>query len=244
MAKSKSKANPPQAQSTGQSTSQKTKKDDAKISTEAQTTSLNKSASQKARKDDVKPDTAVQTTGSAKNTIFFWKDDEKPYGFLCQWYKCKFTDPESGIAFNCAEQWMMWNKPKMCKDEAKAAEILNCTSPRKQKGLGREVTGFNQETWDKIQSDVVERGNYLKFTQGTDISSITINDKAGREPVPLRKLLRDTGDRELAEASSFDKVWGIGFSADQALREPRAKWGQNLLGQALMNVRRQIREEE
>jgi len=64
------------------------------------------------------------------------------------------------------------------------------------------------------------------------------------EPVSLKSLLLATEERELVEASRFDRVWGIGFDAQQALVTPRQKWGQSLLGTALMNVREKIRREE
>ncbi|KEQ95621.1 hypothetical protein AUEXF2481DRAFT_29057 [Aureobasidium subglaciale EXF-2481] len=115
------------------------------------------------------------------------------------------------------------------------------TSPRKQKQLGREVEGFDVEAWDKIRLDVVEQGNYLKFTQATNVASMKMGDVG--EPVPLKDLLLATCERELAEASRFDRVWGIGFDAQQASTTPYEKWGENLLGVALMNVRERIRDE-
>lgn len=60
----------------------------------------------------------------------------------------------------------------------------------------------------------------------------------------LKEALLDTGDKELVEASPFDKVWGIGVSADAASTKNRASWGQNLLGKALMATRERIRREE
>ncbi|KAF1349652.1 hypothetical protein BDV97DRAFT_369189 [Delphinella strobiligena] len=62
-------------------------------------------------------------------------------------------------------------------------------------------------------------------------------------PVGLRDLLLATGTRELVEASRFDRVWGIGFDALLAASTPREKWGENLLGEALMRVRERIRGE-
>jgi ribA/ribD-fused uncharacterized protein len=59
----------------------------------------------------------------------------------------------------------------------------------------------------------------------------------------MQKLLLATGDRELVEASPFDKIWGVGFSEKGAERN-RHKWGQNLLGKALMTVRDRLREQE
>ncbi len=52
--------------------------------------------------------------------------------------------------------------------------------------------------------------------------------------------LLDTGKKVLAEASPYDRIWGIGMSSAYAIREKEdhTKWnGQNLLGIALMKVR-------
>ena len=48
---------------------------------------------------------------------------------------------------------------------------------------------------------------------------------------------------EEVEASSSDRVWGIGFNAKQAMSN-RESWGENRLGKALMEVRTQLRKEE
>jgi ribA/ribD-fused uncharacterized protein len=75
----------------------------------------------------------------------------------------------------------------------------------------------------------VEEGNYHKFTISEDAEN-------------LRAMLLATGDRELVEASAMDRVWGIGFSESNA-EQNRVRWGENLLGKALMNVRERLREE-
>ncbi|KAL1640066.1 hypothetical protein SLS58_007333 [Diplodia intermedia] len=157
--------------------------------------------------------------------IFFLKADEAEFGWLCQWYAAPFA--HEGTTFNCAEQWMMWRKARTAGDEKAAAKILATREPRKQKSLGRKVEGFDEGVWDGIKSQVVEEGNYLKFTQNE----------------ALRKMLLDTGERELAEASKFDRVWGIGFAAADAAHTPREEWGENLLGKALVRVRERIRRE-
>jgi ribA/ribD-fused uncharacterized protein len=81
---------------------------------------------------------------------------------------------------------------------------------------------------DKLR--IVEEGNWHKFTKSKEVAK-------------FKKLLLDTGDRELVEASPEDRIWGIGFGADTADAN-REQWGENLLGVALMNVRRRIREQE
>ena len=86
------------------------------------------------------------------------------------------------------------------------------------------MRNFDQEVWDNNCDAVVERGNLLKFTQ---------NEK-------LKKVLLETQDRELVEASPNDRTWGIGFDSEKALGN-EDNWGQNKLGKALMRVREHLR---
>jgi len=58
----------------------------------------------------------------------------------------------------------------------------------------------------------------------------------------LRKMLLATGERELVEASPLDRIWGIGFKESEAERN-RYRWGENLLGWALVHVRGRLRAE-
>ncbi|KAI5272395.1 DUF1768-domain-containing protein [Aureobasidium subglaciale] len=195
------------------------------------TKALQFSGAKKIKLEANDKNTYERTRRTTGNTISFFKDDEQPCGFFY-----------SGLEFNCTEQWMMWNKAKLAGDAVTAKVILATTSPHKQKQLGREVEGFDVEAWDKIKLNVVEQGNYRKFTQATDVASMKMGDVGG--PVPLKDSMLATHERELAEASRFDRVWGIGFDAQQASTTPYGKWGQNLLGVALMNVRERIRDED
>ena len=69
-------------------------------------------------------------------------------------------------------------------------------------------------------------GLRLKFTQNED----------------LKKKLLETGDKDLYEASFRDKIWGIGFGIRQAPNISPEKYGQNLLGKALMLVRLELQQ--
>ncbi len=89
--------------------------------------------------------------------------------------------------------------------------------------------------------EVVEQGNYLKFTQANNAAALSKDNS--RKPTPLKHLLLETAERALVEASPFDRIWGIGFTAADAVRTPKKEWGQNLLGEALMRVRARIRAE-
>jgi ribA/ribD-fused uncharacterized protein len=71
----------------------------------------------------------------------------------------------------------------------------------------------------------VVAGNLAKFSQHA----------------PLSEFLLLTGEKVLVEASPYDRIWGIGMSADAPnVTEPQTWKGPNLLGFALMEVRRQL----
>lgn len=180
--------------------------------------------------------------------LFFHKaESSEPGGYFCQWYEAKFT--AEGQTFNCCEQYMMWSKAKHFNDSATMTEIMKTKQPRKQKQLGRQVQNFNEQEWDKVKFNVVVQGNYYKFTQCVAQPSDVNNRINGAERL-LKEVLLETGIRELVEASPFDRVWGIGFSADAAAVQMRSvtgyrdRWGENLLGKALMEVRERLRSEE
>lgn len=66
-------------------------------------------------------------------------------------------------------------------------------------------------------------GNVLKFQQNPE----------------LKQKLLDTGDKVFVEASPKDKIWGIGLGEKRAREtaEHRTRWGLNLLGKVLGQVR-------
>jgi ribA/ribD-fused uncharacterized protein len=150
--------------------------------------------------------------------VFFWN------GWPSQWHPAAFTI--DGVAYSCAEQFMMAEKARLFGDTATLAQILAATSPREHKALGRKVSPFDAPRWDAACREVVYRGNLAKFTQNEDLCA----------------LLLATGDRTLVEASPTDRIWGIGLAADDPRAVTPAAWrGKNWLGEALMRVRAEIR---
>jgi ribA/ribD-fused uncharacterized protein len=151
---------------------------------------------------------------------FFWG------GIYSQWYPSPVVI--DGMEFNCMEQWMMWNKAKLFGDDEVAELIMEATHPSTQKGLGREVKGFDREKWDAIAYDVVVKGNYAKFTQHKN----------------LQKELLETKDLVLVEASPYDTIWGIGMGEGSPGVEDEKNWkGLNLLGKAITEVKKRIQNE-
>ena len=143
---------------------------------------------------------------------------------LSQWYIKDFKDND--IVFNCMEKYMMYNKALLFDDKDIANEILNNNQPKAIKELGRKVKNFDDEVWDKMKYQIVFTGNYYKFSQNTE----------------LRNFLLSTKNKVLAEASPYDRVWGIKMKYDDDnIKNPFCWKGENLLGFALMQVRDEIK---
>ncbi|KAI1780826.1 hypothetical protein F4818DRAFT_396998 [Hypoxylon cercidicola] len=131
------------------------------------------------------------------------------------------------IYFNCAEQFMMYCKAGRFHDSATQKLILTTHDPKEQKRLARLTKGFDPARRDEIKSLVVVAGNMAKFGQNPHLKSI----------------LLDTVNRLLAEAASPDRVWGIGYTAGEAMAgQNQQRWGENRLDNALMEVRDRLRE--
>jgi ribA/ribD-fused uncharacterized protein len=143
-------------------------------------------------------------------------------GYLSNFHYCKFT--LDGQQFQSSEQAFMYLKAKLMGDEVSATNILNASTPRDAKSLGRRIKPWNQQLWEKHNYNVMYKAVYAKFS----------NDV-------LKKKLLDTGSTILVEASPTDRIWGIGLSVDDALRG--LPWnGQNLLGKVLMQVRTDLKK--
>lgn len=116
---------------------------------------------------------------------------------------------------------------------------MKCKSAGQQRSLGREIKPYDEAKWCEARFEIMRRGNWLKFS--TNVTDMKVDDT--REPVLLKELLLATRDRELVEASPFDRIWEIGFGAETP-GVSRSQWGQNLLGKALMKVRERLQEEK
>lgn len=152
--------------------------------------------------------------------------------------------------FGCGEQWMMACKAWMfdrrptslsCDPDidiagllhrilshprasalAPLGRVLRTAEPREQKAIGRSIPGYVDTTWQAARVACVTAGAIARFTA----------DHAAR------KVLLDTSDKILVEASPYDRIWGVGLGLDDArILDPRQWRGRNLLGQALMDAR-------
>ncbi|MCU6792373.1 NADAR family protein [Paenibacillus sp. WQ 127069] len=150
---------------------------------------------------------------------FFYRT-ESPFS---QWHPAEFV--VSRVPFNCSEQFMMYQKAKLFKDEEMAEKILLAKSPAEQKQLGRMIRKFHKEEWEMHCKQFVYDGNYAKFTQNQHL---------------LERLLETKGTT-LVEASPTDRIWGVGLLESSSQIRNRKTWrGTNWLGEVLTNLREDL----
>jgi ribA/ribD-fused uncharacterized protein len=94
-------------------------------------------------------------------------------------------------------------------------EIWAAKKAMESRNLGQKVT--MRPDWDQVKRQVMKECVMAKFLQHPD----------------LRKQLMETGDEELIEDSPIDAWWGCGKDGT----------GQNVLGQVLMEVRKELQGE-
>lgn len=163
--------------------------------------------------------------GKKLKYLFFWGHKKNRNGKIdsacfSQWYQVNFE--VDGHVYPTTEHYMMAEKARLFNDNEALNQILNASSPGEAKSIGRQVRGFNQETWDKHRLDIVVKGNFHKFNQNKS----------------LKEFLLNTKNRILVEASPVDSIWGIGLDKEHEFASVPVKWkGLNLLGFALMEVR-------
>jgi ribA/ribD-fused uncharacterized protein len=171
-------------------------------------------------------------TSNKLEPVYLWRPSEEN-GYLGQWWHAPFTlpsplDPTQKVTFKNCETYMMYHKALLFNDRAVAQQIITSGSdPKTVKALGRKVRNFEEGKWDAAKFGIVVQANREKFEAHKG----------------LRDALLGTGERELVEASPMDRIWGIGFGKARAGAN-RGMWGQNLLGKALMQVRKELQAEE
>lgn len=150
--------------------------------------------------------------------VLFWN------GIYSNWYPCTFV--YKGITFNCSEQAMMWEKAMTFGDEHHAKVILSTDDPQVQKKAGRLIENYDNEKWEEVRYQLVVDILVQKFEQNE---------------VLLDELI-STGNKILVEASPYDVIWGIGLGEQDPKALNESAWrGQNLLGKAVMDVRKLLK---
>lgn len=183
----------------------------------------------KLARHDLESLRAAVIAGERFKFLFFWGHRGSGRGVrqecLSQWYESPFS--VEGVSFVTAEHYMMHRKAHLFGDVETARRILAAPTPGAAKALGRAVSGFDDQIWERHRREIVTTGNLAKFSQSERLAS----------------FLLSTHDRVLVEASPVDRIWGIGLAVgDEEVENPLNWRGPNLLGFALMDVREALRE--
>lgn len=157
--------------------------------------------------------------------VFFWRL-QGDNAWLSNWSPHPVVDL-AGHRFPTAEHHIMFLKAELMGDRLAASAILRAPSPAEAKRLGRLVRNWDEARWVAMRES-------LMFT--------VLYAKASQNPAVGERLLQ-TGECLIAEASPFDRVWGIGLPMASARVTPVVLWpGLGLLGKQWMEVRTVLRE--
>lgn len=152
--------------------------------------------------------------------VYFWRN-KTPFS---NFYRRPFNYKGYNLQFS--EQGFMLEKALLF-DPSKVEAIAGATQPDKAKALGRAVQNYDDAVWSNVRYDKMVDVLRAKF----------------KEPF-MRDILLRTGDRIIVEASPYDRIWGVGLDVEDTRILDENQWqGQNLLGKALMDVRKQLKGE-
>ena len=165
----------------------------------------------------------LTVSGKEVDAVFFHKPEE-PDGYLSNWYKSPFD--LDGLHFTSVEQYIMYRKCKIFGDDVSAAAVLATDDTATQQAIGRKASGYIGSVWSGIRQMVLLRGLMAKFNQNED----------------LKEELLATDDAWLVECAGSDKIWACGIRLNDDKRFDTGNWtGENILGFALMEVRRMLK---
>ena len=167
--------------------------------------------------DDMKPE-KVAVKRSCNITSFFRSD-----AFLSNFHAANFEIGNK--AYNSVEQYYMSQKAATFEDHTTKNQIMASKNPYEINFLSKNIKNFDQGKWNKQAMGVMRAGVYAKFEQ---------NPK-------LKKLLLETENTILAEASQRDKFGGIGLHINDPKVNNQKNWvGRNNLGKILMECRESL----
>lgn len=153
-----------------------------------------------------------------QNHVAFWSS---PFS---NFHKCTFV--YDGVEWKSSEQCFMAMKAKYFKDEESYVRILESTTPKEAKALGRKVKNFSF-SWNNVSKSIMFDIVLAKFSQNDDLKSLILSD--------------EFKGKKFVEGSPSDKKWGVGMRYTNPAIDDESNWeGSNLLGKVLDKVREQL----
>ena len=152
------------------------------------------------------------------HVLFFSKRD-----MLSNFYPFGFTHQNHN--FETSEQAFMWRKAIFFDDMTVAYKILYARSPQEAKRLGRTVSNFDEELWDKVRFNIMKE---------------VVHDKISQFP-RLNDFIQEHKDKTFVEASPYDGIWGVKLNETNPKILNKDNWkGLNLLGDVFNELKHEI----
>lgn len=121
-----------------------------------------------------------------------------------------------GKRFQTSEHAYHWSKFHETAPEV-ARQIFDAPSPWAAMRVDRRHKEKRRKDWDDIKAGIMTEIVREKVSQNEDV----------------KEILLKTGDKQIYENSPWDAYWGLGPNGD----------GQNMMGQILMEIRKEIRKQ-
>ncbi len=119
----------------------------------------------------------------------------------------------------------MFSKAELFKAYRISNKILNTPyNPRKYITYGRDIDNFDETVWNSHKTRIMFEHVKHKFLQNSE----------------LRKELLDTSSKIIVSAFPSNSVWSIGTANQSTKIDDIQKWGSNMLGNILTNLRNSI----
>ena len=141
--------------------------------------------------------------------------------FLSNSHRTPFT--RFGEKYFSVHQYMESKKAAHFDDSQAYEAIMKSTGAKEQSELAESIQGFNAEEWTKVEEKHMRLALELKLRQHPKILA----------------ALKGTKDAVIAHCTCFDNVWGTGLTMESKMVGDRKMWGQNRLGEMLMEFRRE-----
>lgn len=134
----------------------------------------------------------------------------------------------NGKKYLCNEQYIQSEKCDIFCDDENYDNIMRETVPKKMKEYGDNVKNYDNDTWMLKCPEVAAKCNRVKFSTHQH----------------AKQALLKTGEKILGEGTK-SKKWGIGLHISNSNALDTRQWvGENLMGDCLMQIRRELQVED
>lgn len=205
----------------------------------------------------LEPDIGITPSAPAPKSnvlILFNKPDDNEYGYLANEYPVEFS--WKGVRYFTVDQALAAEKSRYYGDMAALQQILKTRSATTMRSVARKL-GLASATSAAAEAAAA---NAAAANAATDSEAVIQKQKAEqwevmrdkilvsillakfRQHIALGRQLMETGDAQIAYAEPRNNEDGIGLPLTDPRAGNPAKWrGKNRLGEALVEVRQQLR---